>query len=115
MFSTIVFTGLILAGIYLLIVYNYIALWRIPRETENREKLGWCAMLYSSIAIFCLLLAWRLKEPLAKDFLPVFFILSLIAGFLARESAMSSYTLAKFWVKPKVNTGKDFDKKDKGQ
>ncbi len=109
MISTILFIGLIIIGVCLLGVYNYIALWQISRETENREKLGWYCMLSFSTAIFCLLIAWRIKEPLAKDFLPVFFIFSLILGFLARESATSPYKLANFWKKLGIKPDKNPD------
>jgi hypothetical protein len=109
MISTILFVGLIIIGVCLLGVYNYIALWRISKETENREKLGWYCMFCVSTAVFCLLIAWRIKVPLAKDFLPVFFIFSLILGFLARESATSPYKLAKFWKKLGTKTDKNSD------
>jgi hypothetical protein len=40
-----------------------------------------------------------MHEPLAKDFLPVFVIISIIIGLISRESAISPYRLAKFWQK----------------
>lgn len=97
--SNILFTGLLISSIWLGIIYTYIAVWRIPKEAEQRETLSWYAMISASGAIFCLLLAWRVKEPLAKDFIPVFFILSLIIGYLLRESAISPFQLAGFWSK----------------
>jgi hypothetical protein len=95
----ILFGGLLFSGICLWILYAYLALWRIPKEKQNREKLSWYTMICASAGTFCFFLAWRLKEPLAKDFLPVFFILSLIVGYLFRESAISPYKLAEFWSK----------------
>ena len=109
---TVIFVGLIIIGICLLILYNYIALWRIPREAENRESLGWYSMLCVSTAIFCLLVAWRIKEPLAKDFLPVFFIFSMGMGFMGRESATSPYKLANFWKKLNTKADKNTGKKN---
>jgi hypothetical protein len=71
----------------------------MPKEEENRENLSWIAMLASSSSIFCALLAWRLVEPLAKDFLFIFFMISVLLGYLFRQSAISPYKLAEFWSK----------------
>ena len=97
--SNIIFAGLLFISLCLWIFYTYLAIWRIPMETERIENLGWLAMICASAATFCLLLAWRLKEPLAKDFLPVFLVISLVIGYLFRESAISPYKLEDFWLK----------------
>lgn len=110
--SNIVFVGLLFSGFCLWSVYAYLALWRIPKEKEGREKLSWYIMICAASATFCLLLAWRIKEPLAKDFLPVFFIISLIIGYLFRESEISSYKLVEFWSKLENNHGQKKSKED---
>lgn len=113
MIQEIIFIGLVFIGICLIIIYNYIVLWLMPRSTKNREGLSWYSMICTTIAVFCLFLAWRIKEPLAKDFLPVFLIFSLIAGFLSRESANRPYKLAELFRKSNSKTTKAGDKSKK--
>ncbi|MBE7435991.1 MAG: hypothetical protein HS100_18890 [Anaerolineales bacterium] len=95
----IIFIGMLLFGVSLWITYTYIALWQIPRLQGERNKLGWYAMLIASAGTFSLFLSWWITEPLAKNFLPIFFIFSLIIGYFARVSAISPFELAEFWSK----------------
>ena len=82
-----------------MLAYNYIALYLISRKAQHREMLGWKAMFLVATSIFCLLYAWSLEEPLAEEFLPAFIVLSLIVGIFFRQSALSPYKLAEFWIK----------------
>lgn len=109
--SNIIFAGLLLSGISMWIFYFYLAVWRIPREKGNTELLGLYTMGCASVATFCLLLAWRIKEPLARDFVPVFLVLSLVIGYLFRASALSPFKLGEFWRGVAKKNIKEEDKK----
>lgn len=90
---------LIAISVTLLLGYFYIDIWLIPKQEGRRQALSWIAFAFTSLAVFLLTVAWRLHEPLAKDFLPAFVVISLLIGLLFRESAISPYRLANFWRK----------------
>jgi hypothetical protein len=85
----IIFSGLIIAGCYMAFQYAHIAIWRLGREKENRKTLSLHAFLYGFGATFSFLLLVVVKEPLAKGFLPLFFVISIIMGVILRDSALS--------------------------
>lgn len=87
----------IVIGLALMVGYFYIAAWFIPRRKDKRESLSWLAMLFASLSVLALFTAWMIHEPLAKDFFPAFFVISIVIGLIFRESAISPYRLAKFW------------------
>jgi MFS family permease len=87
----------IVIGSMLIVGYFYIAAWLISRRKDKREPLSWLAMLFASLSVLVLFIAWMIHEPLAKDFFPVFFVISIVIGLVLRESAISPYKLAKFW------------------
>ena len=97
MFTNILFIVTVVTGLLLMVGYFYIATWLIPRRKERRQQLSWLSMLLSSLSVFVLFIAWTIYEPLAKDFYPAFFVISIIIGLVFRESAISPYKLAKFW------------------
>ena len=87
----------IVIGLTLMVGYFYIAAWLIPRRKDKRVPLSWLAMLFASLSVLVLFVAWMIHEPLAKDFFPAFFVISIVIGLVFRESAISPYKLAKFW------------------
>jgi hypothetical protein len=84
-------------GLTLMVGYFYIAAWLIPRRKDKRENLSWLAMLFASLSVLVLFIAWMMHEPSAKGFFPAFVVISIIIGLVFRESAISPYKLAKFW------------------
>ena len=86
----IVFAGLILAGCYMALQYTYLAIWRLAREKEKEKQnqLSLHTFFYGFGATFAFLLSAIAKEPLAKVFLPHFFIFSIFMGITLRNSAM---------------------------
>ena len=99
MFTNILTVLIVAVCLLLFIGYFYIALWLIPKQEERRQILSWLAFLFPALSVLFLSFVWRMHEPLAKDFLPAFLVISVVIGLLFRELAISPYRLAKFWKK----------------
>lgn len=110
MLQAILFITLLLIGGCLIIFYEYVTLWKIPREKEKRIVWSWVAFLCSAMSTFSFLLAWIVHDPRAGEFFPVFIIFSVIIGFLFRESAISPYRLMEFWSSFKKRNPQKNDK-----
>src|SRR5215216_1845211 len=112
--SDVFFIGSLIAGFYMALKYAHIAVWRLSMEQANQEKLSWYAMFYGAGSTFAFLLALVVKEPAAIQFLPHFFVFSLIMGFLLRESAMNPVRSRAILSKLRAQFQRSSQDRDKG-
>jgi uncharacterized membrane protein YoaK (UPF0700 family) len=71
----------------------------MPHKKDKLQELSWLCWLSIFLAIIAFALAGAINSAKIRSVFPLFILVALMIGLLFRQSAISPYELAEYWLR----------------